>query len=161
MKLIPLSQGQFAKVDDEDFDFLMQWKWYAHKRPCTFYAERGFIVGGKKTKVWMHRLINSTPPHLFTDHIDGDGLNNQRANLRAVTHRENMINRARWRRETTSRFRGAYLDKRDGRWASAITVDGRPIYLGRFATEQEANAAFEAARKRLLPNEIYRVENAS
>lgn len=157
-RLIPLTQGQDAIVDDEDYEWLMTWKWYAHRRPCTFYAERTPIIAGKKSKVWMHRLILGTPQGLFGDHIDGNGLNNQRSNLRNVTHQENMMNRAMWRRGTTSGRRGAYFDKRDGRWFSKITVNGFTKSLGRFANIEAASAAYEAARAIALAGKIYRKE---
>lgn len=159
-KLIPLSQGKFAIVDDEDFDFLSQWKWYAHKRPCTFYAERTQIIGGKKVKFWMHRLIMATPDGLFVDHIDGNGLNNTRANLRNVLHKQNMVNRSMWRGGTTTGRRGVYIDKRDGAIFSAITIDGKSIHLGRFSSIDAAANAYNLARENLRRGEIYRTEGA-
>ena len=155
-RLIPLTQGQFAIVDDDDFEWLSQWKWYAHKRPCTFYAERTEVISGRKVKVWMHRLISGTPERQFTDHIDGNGLNNVRQNLRNVSHQDNMVNRARWRRGSTSQYRGAYLDKRDGRWFSSITINGRNIHIGRFATPEDAASAYEKRRAELRAGQIYR-----
>lgn len=157
-RLIPLTQGQSAIVDDQDFEFLSQWKWYAHKRPCTFYAERTQTVCGKKVKFWMHRLIMATPDGMFVDHIDGNGLNNTRANLRNVTHKQNMVNRSLWRDGTTTGHRGVYLDKRDGAIFSSITIDGKSIYLGRFASIEAAANAYQLARKKFRPGEIYKTE---
>jgi hypothetical protein len=158
MKEISLSQGQFAIVDDVDFELVSQWKWYAHRRPCTFYAERTPIVNGVKQKVWMHRLINGTPDNMVTDHIDGNGLNNTRANLRSVDCRGNMLNRARWKKGTASGLRGVYFDKRDGCWFSSITIDGKTKSLGRFKTPIEASYAYQEARAKIVPDGSTRPE---
>lgn len=77
-KQIPLSKGKFALVDDDMYDYLMQWKW-------TFsggYTYRIKTIKGVSKKIWMHREVNATANGLYTDHIDGNRLNNTRANLR-------------------------------------------------------------------------------
>lgn len=160
-RLISLTQGQSAIVDDEDFGFLSQWSWYAHKTNWTFYGSRKFTVLGKPQKAWMHRLIMQTPDGMFVDHIDGNGLNNQRSNLRNVTHQQNMVNRQMWIKGTTTGVRGVYFDKRDGAIFSSITVNGKSRHLGRFPTVEAASAAFEQARAELRAGEIYRTEKAA
>ena len=79
MKQIPLTQGKFAIIDDKDFEYLNQWKWTYDGR----YAIRSvaFTVG-KRSKIYMHRIILNTPVGMDTDHIDMNRLNNQRLNLR-------------------------------------------------------------------------------
>lgn len=159
MKKIPLTHGYFTLVDDEDFEFLSQWKWFAQKMAHTIYAARKpWVSGGrgKSTKIFMHRIILNTPTHMQTDHMDGDGLNNQKANIRVVTRRDNMLNRARWAKGNISKSRGAYLDKRDGKWSSSITIDGKCIYLGRFKTEEEAANAYRMKRIELIPEKFIR-----
>ena len=89
-RLIPLSQGQFAIVDAADYDELSKYNWYAVKAPNTFYAVRHDPQG--KT-ILMHRVILNAPDHLSVDHIDRDGRNNTRSNLRPCTHAQNMRNR--------------------------------------------------------------------
>src|SRR6188768_2332166 len=94
MKEIPLTQGKSVMVDDEDFEFLNQWKWYASKSNNTFYAHRR--VGKHGRFVYMHRLIlgiDNISPELFPDHMDRNGLNNQRYNLRIATRSDNNSNR--------------------------------------------------------------------
>jgi hypothetical protein len=92
MKEIPLTQGKVALVDDEDFESIANHKWCAHQRGNTFYAERSRF-GNRGGTILMHREILSTSDTaLEIDHIDGNGLNNTRANLRVVTHAENMKN---------------------------------------------------------------------
>lgn len=159
-KLIPLTRGQFATVDDEDFEFLSQWKWHALKQPKTYYAARNVKVDGKKITIWMHRLINSTPDDLLTDHINGNGLDNRRANLRSVTHQDNMINCARHARGI-SKYRGVSWHIRTNRWIAQITVDGRNRWLGSFLSEKAAHDAYVAARARLRAGKIIRTEEVA
>jgi hypothetical protein len=142
-RLIPLSQGQFAVVDDEDYEWLSQWKWTAQKTGHGFYAMRH----EKGALILMHRLVNRTPEGLGTDHIDGDGLNNRRANLRTATQLQNMMNRH-GKRGGSSRFKGVWADmspRNSKVWRSAIRIDGKLKYLGRFHTEEDAGAAYAAA----------------
>lgn len=82
MKLIPLTQGLFAKVDDEDYEYLNQFKWMATKVRTTFYAIRNVQINGKWKHLSMHREIMQTPDDMETDHKDWDGCNNQRHNMR-------------------------------------------------------------------------------
>lgn len=160
MKTIPLTQGMFAKVDDADHAVLSQWKWYALKQPNTYYACRDIRVDGRRVTVWMHRLINGTPAHLKTDHINGDGLDNQRHNLRSATHQQNMINSAR-HKTFSSRFRGVTWHKLNSRWCAQITIDKQHINLGSFATEEEAHKAYVEARELFRHGQVIRAEEKS
>lgn len=114
MKRIPLSRGQFAVVDDEDYEFLMQWKWSFQARG---YAWRG--VGSSKSgnyrAVWMHRQILNPREDQEVDHIDGNGLNNIRSNLRACGHAENLRNHKVNARNKTG-FRGVSFEKSRGKY---------------------------------------------
>ena len=159
MKKIKLTKGYFATVDDEDYAFLTQWKWFAQKMKHTVYAARKpWLSGGKgkSTKIFMHRVIANVQPSMQTDHKDGNGLNNRRENLRSVTRQDNMLNRARWSKGCASKFRGVYLDKRDGSWFSAITVNGKSTYLGRFRKEKDAASAYRAKRSELFGDKFIR-----
>ncbi len=95
MKLIPLTQGKFAQVDDEDFEYLNQWKWYAHKEGKSVYVQRKSMdEKGKRVNIRMHRLIlGLTDPKVFGEHKDHNGLNNQRGNLRLATNAQNQCNK--------------------------------------------------------------------
>lgn len=90
MKEIPLTRGYVALVDDEDYNWLNQWKWCADGNG---YATRS--VGGKRTqkKLYMHRLVNKTPEGLQTDHINRNRCDNRKENLKAVTPKENQQNK--------------------------------------------------------------------
>ena len=141
MKRIALTQGKFALVDDEDFDWLNQWKWYFAK---PGYAKRD--EGGRKNRkhVLMHRLIMSTPKEKGTDHIDGNGLNNQRNNLRNASILENNRNLLS-RKDNKSGFKGVYWHSAIKRWAAQIKFNGKQLYLGSFNSKIEAAKTYNQA----------------
>lgn len=140
MKLIPLSQGKFSQVDDEDFEWLNQWKWYAYKGiNDVFYVARS--IGRKQIK--MHRLIlGLTIFEERGDHIDHNGLNNQRINLRKCTHQENCKNR-KSAKGSSSKYLGVRL--KINRWNARITVLKKQKHLGYFKTEIDAAKAYNEA----------------
>lgn len=90
MQTIQLSQGKVSLVGDSDFEWFNQWKWTAMKRGNTWYAVRGGFLG---PKILMHREIMNAPKDMQVDHINGDGLDNRRENLRVCTNAENGRNR--------------------------------------------------------------------
>lgn len=142
MKLIPLTQGKFAKVDDTDYEWLSQWKWHARKNGNAFYASRQSIkIGGKQKTIRMHIAIIGKREGFITDHINGDGLDNQRHNLRHATPRQNQQNQ---HVETSSRFPGVYWRPERGKWQAQIKIGRATKYLGIYASEE---AAFNAYRK--------------
>jgi len=145
MRSIELTQGKFAKVDDEDFEWLNQWKWSAHKDGNTYYAVRSVRINGRQKKYRMHRLImgeNILSP--IVDHRDGDGLNNQRYNLRHCTNQENRMNQ-RPQKNCSSIYRGVSWNSRDKIWEVAIKPEGKCTHLGRFIIEEDAARAFDVA----------------
>ena len=150
MATISLTKGQVAIVDDADFDWLSQWKWSAQKVATIsgFYAVRWMKKPcGGMSAIPMHRFINGTPDGAHTDHIDGNGLNNCRSNLRTVTALQNQMNK-RPNRGGTSPLKGAWRDdscRNVKKWRSSIRINGRLKYLGRFHTDQEAAAAYAKA----------------
>lgn len=139
-KQIPLTQGKFATVDAADYEWLMQWNWHATMKG---YVARTTRVKGKTVTILMHRVIMSTPALLFTDHIDGDKLNNTRANLRLCTNAQNCMNRK--SRPGSSKFKGVALHKRTGVWQAYIFVNGMQKHLGCFKCEVAAAEAYNAA----------------
>lgn len=162
MKSIELSRGLFAVVDDDDYDFLMQWKWTALVAPRTFYAyRRQRMTDRKYAPVFMHRLLLATPEGMVTDHIDGDGLNNTRGNLRIATQRQNMMNR-RPQRGGTCPLKGVWRDNTAPRkpWRSAIRVNGRLVYLGRFDRPEDAASAYATAASEYF-GEFHRISEGS
>jgi len=130
-RLIPLTRGLAAVVDEADFDMLSGMSWQAHIRRDGrgHYA----VSSGRR----MHRLIMQAPAHMIVDHINGDGLDNRRCNLRIGTQSLNGVNR-----KTTPGLylRGARPKK--GLWQAYIKTGGKQKSLGYFATEHEAHAAY-------------------
>jgi len=140
MKEIPLSQGLFALVDDEDYDELMKYKWFASVGNKNTYACRNCTINGKHKTIMMHRQIkNNDNLKLFTDHIDGNGLNNCKSNLRIVTKRQNAQN---LHIEKTSKYAGVYFSKKRKRFISTIRFGKKRFHLGSFIIEEEAHKAY-------------------
>ena len=149
MKLIPLTQGQFAKVDDSDFDWLNQWKWFAQRVPRAniFYACRATArdVNGKQQRIYMHREIAAKAGIPEVDHEDHDGLNNQRYNLRPATVAQNQQNRFK-RPGCVTPFIGVTSGViRCPKWRASIRVKGKAKHLGYFETPELAARARDAA----------------
>jgi hypothetical protein len=143
MKEIKLTQGKVALVDDEDYEYLNQFKWYAHKKPCTFYAERS--VGNRKnrTLVRMHRVIMNTHDNMQVDHIDHNGLNNQKCNLRNCTASQNRMNK---RPFGKSIYKGVGFN--EGLIQARIRINNKQIHLGYFKSEELAAKSYDIAAKK-------------
>jgi hypothetical protein len=153
MRQIPLSKGHIALVDDEDYDVLSRFNWCANERYTgTVYAQttiRG--DSGRKTTLSMHRFLMNPPGKCVVDHIDGDGLNNIRSNLRICEHQDNCANRSH-NPHSKSGFFGVY--KNDyaghvGRYMAKIYDGKRLIHLGMFDTPEEAAHARDRAAKKI------------
>lgn len=111
MKEIKLTQGKVALVDDADYEWLSQWKWCAHKQPKgeKFYAVRGlYLEDGTHHSIRMHRQILNASEGTEVDHIDCNGLNNQRSNLRLATRSQNEMNKVPWKKNKTSKYKGVH-----------------------------------------------------
>jgi hypothetical protein len=120
MKEIKLSRGKVALVDDEDFDYLNQWKWTAHKKKLTYYAVKyGNMKNGIQQHKRMHRIIMKTPDDMFVDHIDHNGLNNQKANLRNCYKWQNQRNSKGYAKN--HKYKGYTIDK-CGFYVGSITL---------------------------------------
>lgn len=143
MQEIKLSQGLVAFVDDEDFRYLNKFKWHASRSGNTFYAQREVHINGHRTSLKMHRAILHDA--IQVDHIDGNGLNNQRDNLRPVTNAQNCFNQRKKNGQSTSKYKGVTLHKRDTRWYASIRFKGKLKHLGSFVSEIEAALAYDKA----------------
>lgn len=155
-KEIPLTRGHVAIVDDEDYADISRFKWCAHtsKRRDgtvkTVYAKRNFVdVNRKRITVLMHREIARVPKNMQVDHVDGNGLNNTRANLRACTNMENQNNQ-RPKRVGSSMFKGVSWLKENQKWRAQIRINGKTRHVGLYATETEAAMAYDGAAIRWL-----------
>jgi hypothetical protein len=148
MKFIPLTQGKYTKVDDEDYDWLMQWKWFFLNGA---YAAR-HTKGSRNTKrkfVFMHREICHTPAEMETDHIDGDGLNNQRGNLRHCTSQQNNRNRG-IRENHISGFKGVSWRSDAKKWRAYINLNmnENTTFLGLYSNPEEAARAYDVSARK-------------
>lgn len=141
MKGIELSNGLRVMVDDDLYNELNQFDWYAHRGKKTFYAHRK--QNGKC--IIMHRIVMKVSDNtMMIDHIDRNGLNNQKSNLRIVTHAENIRNSIVERDWHTSKFKGVYLNKLTGKWMSAVRKNNFRHRLGSFENEADAAVAYNA-----------------
>ena len=152
MKEIDLTQGKVALVDDEDYTYLIQWNWFATKQPCTYYAKRS-VTHPRSGAVWMHREIleyhGIEINNLDTDHINGDGLDNRKENLRVATRLENSRNRRKHPCKVNSSHPYKGITAVNGRyWSARIRINGDRIYLGCFSTPEEASKSYEEAAKK-------------
>lgn len=145
MTEIQLTRGKTAIVDDEDFEYLSQWKWL-----CTSagYAARGVhtkVNGKRKTKlVLMHRELCPSVG-MTVDHINLNPLDNRKENLRVATHGQNMFNKP-LRRDSSSGVKG--VQRHGNKWRSTIGFGGKKLRLGSFDNIQDAvNAYNQAALK--------------
>lgn len=153
MKLIPLTKGKHAMVDDDLYPLLAPYKWHV----CyDGYAKRNFRGFDSKWRImFMHHAVAGYPLNKKqVDHIDGNRLNNMKINLRIVTKRQNARNRVEHRKNLfSSRYVGVYWDKDLNKWRAGVTVDKKQIHLGVFLNENDAaNRVMEYDKRlKLLP----------
>lgn len=146
MKEIVLTRGLVALVDDADFEGVNQFNWHARKpsKRSGFYAVRSTRKSdGSRSRQFMHTFLMPEPVEI--DHRDGNGLNNQRGNLRECTHLENLRAFRRKRNGASSVFRG--VSKHREKWLAGIRVNGKTIYLGQFLIEKNAALAYDKAAR--------------
>ena len=150
MKEIPLSNGGVVIVDDEDYEWLSQWKWL---RGTTGYAVRTVYrepLNGKIRRgiVKMHRVIMAAPPKKIVDHVNRDPLDNRRVNLRFATPRQNCCNR-KLQPSNSSGYRGVHWHKGAKKWMACISLDNKSVYLGLFSNKEDAARERDKAARRL------------
>jgi len=134
MKAIPLSNKQRAIVDDADHDWLNEFTW------C--YTGQYAQTQVDKKRIKMHRMILNPAINVAVDHINGDGLDNRRSNLRICTNSENQYNRKRGKNNTTG-YKG--IKRQGNKWQAKIGYQGKQRYLGTFETPEEAAQAYDKA----------------
>lgn len=149
-KEIPLSgkygAGKVAIVDAADYEWLMQWRWYCARDPRKSDYARG-TVNGKH--MLMHRFITGAPAGVMIDHINGDGLDNRRENLRHADHSRNKQNAKRRSQRFTSRYKGVHKEPIYGhKWIAQLCVNGKVVVVGRCDSEEEAARAYNEAALR-------------
>jgi hypothetical protein len=147
-RLIPLTRGKYAIVDPEDYEALARYNWYTCTGGGTFYAIRMAKATGSKRRqkrVAMHRVVMRAPDELYVDHINGNGLDNRKANLRLATPAQNCQNRGKYLVGAVSRFKGVMRRPYKRSWGASISANNKDIWLGTFRSEIEAAKAYDRA----------------
>ena len=146
---ISLNHGKFAIVDQDDFEKLKAYKWHLLKvYGRNLYARRMERRGNKRHHKAMHRAILNAPEGLFVDHINHNGLDNRKKNLRIVTALQNTWNRRPQRNNGKSKYKGISWDKGKQKWHANIYIGTKLKHLGYFDNEKEAAAAYDTAAKK-------------
>lgn len=150
MKILQLTRGKYTFVDNEDYELL--WKlgrWFCSDHGYASKDARKSDPWPTRSVLYVHRVVMEwaglLESGLEVDHIDGNGLNNQKHNLRMVTKAENQMNRA--CAIGLSRYKGVYLSKATGKWVAQIKLAGKQKYLGYFKTQEDAARAYDNAAK--------------
>lgn len=144
MKQIKLAQGKLVIVDDEKYEYVNQWTWSF----SMGYAKRREKLGQNKFHtIQMHRVLMDCPKNMQVDHIDGNGLNNQKNNLRICSPLQNMRNQ-KVRKNNSSGYRGVHWSIKHNKWIARIGSNYMRIHLGCFDDKREAAEAFNNASKK-------------
>lgn len=144
---IPLTRGLVALVDDEDAG-LAKFTWCAQPHGRTVYAIRTLHRPRKRT-IRLHRVVLGTSDGVEVDHVNGDGLDCRRSNLRVVSHTENAAN-LRLSRVNSSGFKGVWMHRATGQWRAMIRSRGQRISLGLFGSAALAAEAYDNAARRVF-----------
>lgn len=149
MKEIKLTKGKVALIDDEDYEYLSRWRWKALNGKGDWCAVRNTRakVKSKYVTLYMHRVIMDAPKGMTVDHINRNGLDNRRSNLRLATRRENQRNRGPVK-DSASKYKGVVFDKRNKKWKAQINTGECNKFLGYFDTPEEAAKVYDEAAKK-------------
>jgi hypothetical protein len=144
--LVPLAKGGTVAIDDADEPLVAPYRWHLWKVRGGTYAATPLPTGRWLT---MHRLLAGSPAGMDVDHRDGDGLNNQRSNLRVCTRAENIQNQAGAQRHSKTGFRGVCWHRT--KYQAYVSAYGRQHNLGLFSRLRDAVAAVAFVRAQLVP----------
>jgi hypothetical protein len=154
MKEIQLTQGKVALVDDEDYEWLSQYKWCIHSEG---YAIRTVWVNSKSVIKFMHRDILNPPAGMFTDHINHNKTDNRRCNLRVCTISQNTFN-SKLRSNNTSGIKGVSYSKKSKKWMAQIQYLGTDFYLGCYDNIEDAAIAYDNKSRELFGEFVYKAK---
>lgn len=133
---IILTRGYTATIDSDDIDLVAGWNWTAFVRPRTVYALRRATVANQSYTIYLHRWLLDAPHTHEVDHIDSDGLNCRRSNMRLATRKENAVHVRGWER-AVSKYVGVSRHEQSGKWRAY--VDHK--HIGLYDTEEDAARA--------------------
>lgn len=146
---VQVGRDHFAEIDEEDLPLVLPYKWLLHTtktaRATQKYAKAIDRRDGKTTTIYMHRLVLRAKQGSYVDHIDHNGLNNKKSNLRECTNSQNMAN-SRWP-VGKSGYRGVCFYKPEGTWRARISVNGKEKTLGYRRTPEEAARLYDIAAR--------------
>lgn len=149
MKTLPLTKGKVALVDNDNFEYLNQWKWRVQSKNHNkneFYVARS-IRGQKPNVVYLHRLImNVTDSKIQVDHINGNSLDNRKQNLRIANSSQNSRNIKPGKRNTSG-YKGVSWSKKTKKWRAKIYCNKKYIHIGHFENKEDAAKAYNEAAK--------------
>jgi len=147
---IKLTRCKYAIVDADDYYRLVRYKWYAQKAWYTYYAVRNEPGNGgaKKKSILMHREVIKVGDGLVVDHINHNGLDNRKANLREATFAQNNYNRRKIIRNKSSKYKGVYRH-RGKKWRAMIKVNKKSMHIGSFDDEDKAARAYDLKAREL------------
>lgn len=131
-------EGKFALVDDEDYEWIMQWDWYV--------TVAGYVVRNKRAKTfYLHREIACPNKYKEIDHVNRNKLDNRKSNLRECSSSQNKMNRP-----SKGRFdvKGIHWDSKRGKYSARLFYKGKNLFLGRYSTKRDAAQAYNQAAKK-------------
>jgi hypothetical protein len=141
---IALTKGYEAVIDAADVPLVEGWNWYAQPGGRTVYAASKGAACGRRCRVFLHRLLLGEPLDVFVDHVNSDGLDNRRANLRLASASQNQHNKA-MQNNNTSGFKGVTWKANKRQWVARISCGGKSKHLGYFDTPEAAHFAYASA----------------
>lgn len=145
MREIPLTKSRTALVDDEDYERISAYNWAFRPQSPGYAVRKGRAKSGEPRTVHMHREILNVASGVQVDHINGDGLDNRKANLRIVDVQRNAFNRKKPNVVCTSKYKGVYKRRGKPSWYARIKYNDRQVELGACPTEEQAAAAYNFA----------------
>lgn len=152
MKKILLPNGMSALVDAEDYERVSRYGWHistglssSGRRHVYVHAFWKGVSGNKR--IYLHRLVLGVYDKRRVDHINGDGLDNRKCNLRICTQHQNGGNARVWDKPKSSIYKGVYFMRKENKWAAQICLHRKNIRLGAYMTEEEAAIQYDKAAR--------------
>lgn len=150
MKIIKLTQGERTLIDDEDYDKVIKHSWCVHKNPKKHTIKKYAKARINKRNVYLHRFLLKPDSKILIDHINRDGLDNRRKNLRLVTASQNSMNSTGRVHTRKSKYKGVSWIRRDEKWAAKIEINNKKIILGVFNSQIQAARVYDKKAKELF-----------